>query len=546
MNRMSINRKFILVAALGAALSVSSCKKFLDINKNPNESATATVETLLPGAQLYVASTLGVDLQINGGIWGEHWTQSPNASQYKSLEQYAPQQDNFSTPWVNLYKAGENFYQLGKLADSTKKKQYKVIALIMKAYTFQLITDAWGDVPYTEALKGLVADSNIVSPHYDSQRVVYNGILNDIDTALFYLNPSDAVLPGKDDLIYGGDMDKWRKFAYTLKLRIYMRMSEIDPVAAQAGVAALYADPNTVFITTDKETAKIGFGYSSASKSPLYAEATSTTLAGTQNLAGSKTCIDEMNNNNDYRLYVFYTPTSGGSFVGIRQGNYNTPAIGGTYSLPSAYVAGDASDENSAKAPVHFLTASESLYLQAEAVARGWATGDDVSLFYAGLRASFDLYSWAYDDMDITWQDTTGLGSGSGYVLPSGATLLLPVKLTSEFAYYSYIHGDTTYLTTPAVAVPAPASVYNNTMTTTDKIKTIITQKWFGMCGNQAFEAWTEHRRTGYPDFLVVSATSVAGPTLPKRFLYPTLESTRNANFPGMASLTTKMWWDIL
>src|SRR5690606_29077502 len=137
-----------------------------------------------------------------------------------------------------------NLHQLGILADTGKKKQYKAIALIMKAYTFQLITDAWGDVPYTDALKGQLADSNVVNPEYDTQRVVYHGILADIDTALKLINPNDAVTPGAEDLIYGGNMVKWRKFANTLKLRVYMRMSNIDPVTAQAGITAMYASGN--------------------------------------------------------------------------------------------------------------------------------------------------------------------------------------------------------------------------------------------------------------------------------------------------------------
>ncbi|MFI5196126.1 MAG: SusD/RagB family nutrient-binding outer membrane lipoprotein [Chitinophagales bacterium] len=542
---MSINRKIIITVAVGLVFGISSCRKFFNVNQNPNQSATATVQTLLPAAELYVASTVGVDLQINGSIWGEYWTQDPGASQYRSVEQYAPGQDYFSTPWLNLYKAGENFYQLGILADTGKKKQYKAIALIMKAYTFQLITDAWGDAPYTQALKGQPVDSNVTNPKYDSQRVIYNSILANIDSALKLINPSDAVLPGNDDLIYGGDMVKWRKFANTLKLRIYLRMSAIDPITAQAGIATMYA-ANPAFIGNGDD-AKIAFGYTASSKSPLYAEASSTTLAGIQNLVGSKTCIDSLNADNDYRLFIFYEATSSGSFTGIAQGNYDAVVAGGSFSLPSPYVAGDANNAKSANAPVNLLTSYESYFLQAEAFARGWATTglDDSTLFYQGIYANFNYYSSDYTDLNITWQDTTGLYKGRGYVLPSGDTLKLPVMLTASFAYYSYLYGDTTYLTTPAIHVPAFWSVYKRSMPLAQRIKTIITQKWFCMCGNQGFEAWCEQRRTGYPDFFVISQNSLIGNNLPKRFLYPTSESTRNANFPGVAPITAKMWWDL-
>ena len=515
---MSVNRKFFITAVAGLALGISSCKKFMNVNTNPNVSQTATVQTLLPAAQLYVAYALGSDLQINGSIWGEYWTQSPSASQFKNLEQYSPTQDYFSTPWSNLYSAAENFFQLTKLADTQKKKQYAAIAYVMQAYTYQLITDAFGNAPYKQALKGQVADSSMVNPKYDSQRVIYTGILANIDSGLALMNPGDAVLPGADDLIYGGDMTKWQKFAYTLKLRILLRMSNVDPATAQAGITALYAAPGFALIGAGDD-AKIGFGTTSSSKSPLYAEASSTTLGGTQNLVGSKTCIDSFNSNGDPRAYVFYEPLANGSVAGIPQGNYDVVVAAGTYSYPSVYVAGDAGKAASANAPVNFLTSYESLFLQAEVAARGWATGaSDQSLFYAGIKASFDYYS-------------TGLNAvyGASYTSTIDSDYLIGV-----------LNGPP-----GAPGPPGYWTVYPATGTVTQKLRFIITQKWFAMCGNQGFEAWCEARRTGYPDFLVISKNTLIGQQLPKRFLYPTSESTRNANYPGLAPITAKMWWDL-
>jgi hypothetical protein len=521
---MSVNRKIVIAALVGLVLGVSSCRKFLDVNQNPNVSPTATVQTLLPAAQLYVASTVGVDLQINGCIWGEYWTQDPSASQYKQLEQYAPGQDYFSTPWSNLYTAGENFFQLFKLADTLHKKQYMAIALAMKAYTFELITDAWGDAPYKQALKGQFADSNIVNPKYDSQRVIYRGIIADLDTALKLMNTGDPAPPGADDLIYGGDMNKWEKFAYTLKLRIYVRMSQIDPVTAQAGIVAMYADPNFKLIGAGDD-AFIGFGYSTSSKSPLYAEASSTTLNGTQNLVGSSTCIDSMNSNGDPRAYVFYEGTSGsggGTVAGIAQGDYSATVLSSNFSIPNVYVAGDASNTASGKAPVNLLTSWESLFLQAEVVARGWEASSsgytDDSLFWYGIKANFDYYA-------------TGLTAT--YSTPFGGPFT-----SSVFMDYM------TWAIT-ATATPGTWTIYPTGGTFAQKQRVIITQKWFSMCGNQGFEAWTEQRRTGYPDFFVVSKNSLIGATLPRRFQYPTTESTRNVNFPGLAPVTAKVWWDL-
>lgn len=508
---MSINKSIIITATAALLFGASSCRKFLNVNNNPNITQTVTVETLLPAAQLYVGSSVGVDLQITGSIWGQYWTQTSNASQYVSFEQYAPGQDAFSTPWQTLYSGAENFYQLYNLADSLHKKPYKAIALIMQAYTFQLITDAWGDAPFTQALKGQYINGHIVNPKYDSQVVVYNGIIKYIDSAKKLISTLTAVdvAPTTDDLIYGGDMNKWTHFANTLKLKMLVRMSEINPTGVQVMIDSFYAS-NPTFLGLG-EDAKIKYGFSTANKSPLYAEATSTVLNGTQNLGGSKTCIDSMTSNSDPREYIFYTYAANGTVTGLTQGSYNISVLSTAYNVPSAYVAGEVSNSASANAPVNLLTSMESYLLQAEVVARGLQASSsgmaDDSLYYYGIKGSFDNYSAA-----------------------------LLTEWGSATAYDDYL------------AAGGYWTVYPTGGSTANKIKFIITQKWFSMCGNQAFESWTEWRRTGYPDFLIHPASSVIGNNRPVRFLYPTNESTSNANFPatGLPPLTQKVWWDIL
>jgi len=508
---MKKNTKIGLVCLMLLALSVSSCKKYLNVNTNPNISQTATVQTLLPAGLLYVGTSVGVDLEIDGSFWAQYWTQSPGASQYRLLDSYTPYQDIFSTPWTNLYAAAENFYQLYNLADSQKKKQYMAISLLMRAYTFQLITDGWGDVPFTQALKGQYADGHLVNPKYDSQMVVYNGIIAEIDSANVLINPSDPVLPGADDLIYGGKMKEWQKFSNTLMLKVLLRMSMINPAAAKAGIMALYAT-SPAFIGVGDD-AFIGYGYNTTNRNPLYAEEIG--LFNTQNLMGSATCIDSMNSNNDPRINVFYEPAGAYStptlnvFVGLTQGNYDAAYSSGIFSLPSQYVAGDASPNAiSATAPVNLITSYESLFLQAEVAARGWVNGGtDSTLFASAISASFNYYN-------------NQLNTVTG--------------LTGTANYNSYMAGGGHWTKYPT---GAPADTL---------VKYIITQKWFAMCGNQGFEAWSEWRRTGYPNFLVYSVNSQIGNNFPKRFLYPTSESTVNASYPGLAPLTSNVWWDVL
>lgn len=538
--------KLIIGIITTCIVGFTSCKKYLDVNKNPNVAQTATVQVLLPTGQMYVASSVGTDLEITGSIWGQYWTQNPNSSQYKSLEQYEPNNSTFEYPWDNLYLGVENLDQMYKLAVAQNKLQYQAIGLLMQAYTFQLITDGWGDVPYSQALQGL---NNVPNPHYDAQKIIYSGILGMIDSAITLINPSDVTLPGTDDLIYSGNMTKWKKFAYTLKLKVLLRLSYIDPGTASAGIAAMPVagsayisdvGPAVLEATNSREDAQINFITTSGNKNPLYAEEVG--LTGTQNLVGSNTCIDSMNANDDYRAYIFYQYLSNGSIAGVNQGNYNAVLGAGTYSIPSTYVAGDATDLgvqeglytiSSARAPVKFLSCYESYFLQAEAVARGYLGGNDATLYRAGITASFDAYAYAFADENLE------LAAAADSMTSSNGNLITSdLFLTADYALYSYMNGDTIYGAPPAYWSQYPAGGSQ-----TDKLRFILTQKWFSMCGNQGFEAWTEWRRTGYPDFFVKSANGVGG--FPERLIYPNSEVTRNLNFPGLQSVQSKVWWDV-
>jgi hypothetical protein len=383
------------------------------------------------------------------------------------------------------------------------------VALLMQAYTFQTITDAWGDAPYSDALKGQYSAGHFVNPKYDSQITIYHGIIANIDTARKLITAGLGQRPGSDDLIYGGDMNKWLKFANTLHLKVLLRMAYIDPVGAQAAINTLfYGGVPPVFIGEGDE-ARIAYGSSSTNRNPLFSEESATQLNGVQNLGGSKTCIDSMVSNNDPRINVFYEPVMG-TFTGIEQSVYNVPMAPGTFSIPSAFVGGDIKNQGSGNAPVNLLTSWESFFMQAEVAARGWAIGGtDNTLFQKGIKASFDYYN------------------------SSLATVYTPI---SGSAYSDYISAGGYW------------SRYPSSGTVAAKLRHIETQKWFAMCGNQGFESWTEWRRTGYPDFLVQPVNSVIKPARPERFLYPTSESTLNGHFPasGVAPLTQRVWWDVL
>lgn len=474
---------------LATALLAGGCRKYLDINQNPNVTNDVTVSYLLPSTEVTIAATMGVTMQVYGSIWGQYWTQNPNSSQYRQIERYQPVATDFDVAWNNLYAvAGQDLVQLEKIAQQTNQRQYQAIAILLKAYMFQVITDAWGDAPYSQALRGLSEDGGIVLPRYDMQQTIYDSLISSVDRGIALINPAENT-PGEDDVIFGGDMDSWLHFANTLKLKMLLRLSEVNPTRAQAGIATL---AGAEFLD-EGEDAQVSFTTTAGNRSPLYAEILG--LSQTQNLVASATVIDSMVSNDDPRVEVFFEPTNSGSYVGIDQGDFSASVAPGTYSIPSAAVGASAQDGASATAPVKFISAAESKFLQAEAVARGWMTGSAATLFAEGISASFTSYG-----------------------LPNSAL----TAYTSGAYWAQYPTGGTT----------------------ANQVRHIITQKWFCMTGNQGFEAWTEWRRTGYPSFFVLSAERLIN-NFPARMLYPDVEITRNTNFPGTKLITEKVYWDI-
>jgi hypothetical protein len=484
MNTLNIKYKMLFVLML-AVMGGSGCKKFLDTNDNPNMVTSTTPELSLPVVQAAIAHELGNPLQIHGGIWAQYWTQNTKSSQYRVVEEYAVTSPTFDRPWRLIYSDALqdlqeifNYYQTHE-----NYKQYAAIAYIMRAYTYHVATDAWGDIPLAEAINPAIS-----SPHYTPQQQIYDSILKNIDQGLSMIDVNAALKPKSDDLIFGGDMAQWRRFANTLKLRVYLRLSEVAPQKAQAGIAALNG---AQFLESD---AQVKYSTTGGNQNPLFSEILG--LGRTQNLVASETSVKFLRDNKDPRADVFYTRFKEGSIdsiIGLQQGDYDNTTD--TFSFPSPLVGGKGDDDNSANAPVKFISAAESYFLQAEARARGWLTSGMTAraLFEAGIRASFASYNVAGADNYIA--------------------------------------------TAPAAQWPAG---------TTAQIRAIIIQKWVAMNGNQGFEAWTEWRRTGYPDFFSVSLASTLGPgEMPARVLYPSTEATSNLNFPDVIDIEVPVWWDV-
>ncbi len=494
-----------IIAIAALTLGASSCKKWLDVNDNPNIANNPDIALVLPSAQAAVASVMGTAFQINGSFWAQHWTQSPLANQYKLYDQYQVSSDNYNRPWRNIYANGlYNFKYIANKAKADGKKQYEAIAKLMQAYTFQVLTDAFGDIPFNDALKGSVADGLNTSPKYDSQEKVYEGIVSLINEATALIDVTDAAHPGTDDLVFGGDMSHWLEFANTLKLKVGMRLSEKDPAKAEAIIKSISGD----FLSA---SARVKYTNLGGSENPLYSEMVG--LSRTTNIFSSKTCVDSMNAIGHPLVYLFYHPLGNGSVVGLPQGDFANSTSATGKSIGGYGVGADPNDTRSAAAPVVFMSVAESDYLQAEAIARGWLTGDEYGLFNAALRAGIADYSADIATLVAEeYIDLTAYGNADADIN----------DYCDSIAFYTY----------PAGAIAQ------------DRIAAIINQKWMMMSGNQGFEAWTEWRRTGYPVLKPSIASLLGAGKFPARFVYPTDEINLNKNYPGTKLIDQKVWWD--
>jgi len=367
--------KVLLLLCL--VLLLADCKKdkFLNVNNNPNYPANVPVNLVLPTCEANIGYMVGNTLGIYGGLWAQYWTQDPTyGSQYGNFDSYLNIPSDNDNVWQALYTTATNLNFIIANADTTQRN-YKAIAYIMKAYDFQLISDGWGDVPLSQALKG----SANVSPSFDPGQQVYDSITSWVYTGISSIDPNRG--SPAEDLIYPGatnsTMAEWQKFANTLLLKMYLRECLKNPSRAQTGFAklnTLMTTNGTGFLTTASapgtnsgDDAMLYYTAVTFQQFPLYA---TQVYLQVQNLTASATTINYMNTLNDPRISDFYQLDANGAYGGEIQGDYK--ALSGQ---PDVNFSPISKEIISPTSSTRLLTVSESYFLQAEAQVRGYLPG---------------------------------------------------------------------------------------------------------------------------------------------------------------------------
>lgn len=256
-----------IIFSLTIALTFSSCHDFDELNINPNGPAPETTDlNLLMPTFITQLGQRVVDLGF-GDVAGvmQHtqkngWGGGHNAYDW----------NNGSHSWQPYYGILRQVDEFHNKAIEDDYEFHQGVALVMKAYTFGLITDLWGDAPYSQALQAEKGSASF-TPVFDPQRDIYLGILASLEEANTFLSkPAGEYrnINATQDVLYGGDVTKWRKFANSLALRYYMRLSEKEAQIAEDGIARIASDPAKYpLITSASEDANVSYVGNSPSDS---------------------------------------------------------------------------------------------------------------------------------------------------------------------------------------------------------------------------------------------------------------------------------------
>ena len=500
-NSKQIITSLFILTLIGTGIG---CKKTFDINYDPNNPSleVGTPKLVFPAAVMSVAGAEGGDFAILGSIYGEYITQSAASNQYKYIDAYNLKSSDLNDPYTLLFSGGlKNLQFVIDKAKASEDWNFYLMGTVMKAYTAAFLVDLYDQIPFSEALQG----ANNLNPKFDDGYSIYKSLIAEIDTALGKDFSATTVIDltatdeGDIDLIFQGDMDKWKQFANTLELKLYLRMINAKPDEAEAGVKALYLR-NAEFLTSDAGIIN-GFTDAPGQDNPMY-EQNIRELNTTSNMRASTTFVSFLQANNDPRLDDYFAPPpSATTITSIDQGDY----LNNTASVLSAAVFVQSPTD-----PVIFLSAAESYLLQAEARER----------YFSGAGAK-DLYDQGVLE-----------------------------------AFQSVGEDSTSYFT-----APGGKYVYPEAGTLDEKIEAIIVQKWASFpYGVHFIEGWFDRNRTGFPktspvystassyipgQFVVSKNSVLPAGKFPKRLVFPDVEKLRNTNTPSEVPATTPVWWGL-
>ncbi|WON95234.1 MULTISPECIES: SusD/RagB family nutrient-binding outer membrane lipoprotein [unclassified Sphingobacterium] len=495
----------VIIALFSAAIAMTGCKdSFFDINENPNNPTEPTVKAsyLLPMVLKQTATRMGTQYSW-AASWSGYWGRGSDFGPSLPLENYditpsyqQAQWANSTTSWYDVLTDADFMEKKGK---ATNEEFYVGVAKVMKSIGFMYLVDMYNNVPYSDALRGDAA----VAPKYDKGEDIYKDLLVQLDSARLIFKKGLAISDEirSADVLFGGDLTKWRKLANTQALKLLIHQSEFNKNPG-AEIAKITGD-GSGFIESDKSAnLTIAFAMAANQVNPVYSTYVANqngTLADGFNRV-SNYLLNRYKNTNDIRYQYLFLPARNpvdpnNRWVGKDLGATN---VKGASSSQESIVIGTGILKDGTQ-PLWLMTSVESLFLQAEAIQRGWITGDAKTAYENAVKESFK------------WLKVTDASTVS-----------------------------TAFLLSPSA----------NWATATNKLELIINQKYLSLPGINNFEAYVDYRRLGFPKDVPLSKnTSVGTRKIPLRLMYPQNEySFNNANVKAQGDIDPQkstIFWDV-
>src|SRR3989442_12014782 len=464
--------RYKILSVFAALAAITACSDLTSINQNPNGPVDVPPPSILPNViQTVVGGVNGVNsLNIRGGgLWVQYYLEI----QYRDEDKYLVRSGT-SGGWGFYNGALEDIRRMIIKGEANKTPNWSAVGRIMKSYVFSVMTDAMGNLPYSQALKG----DTVLNPAYDTQQAIYNGMLADLAQANTDIDLAPGAVGFSDgELMYGGNMAKWKRFAISLRLRLAIHLSKADPTKAASEAAAAVA---AGVFTSNTDNAQLMYLGTSPNRNPIYNDA-----QGRDDYGMSKTFVDSLTSFADPRLPVF------------AQLNKDTIVANRTYQgLPNGLNDGEGTAllyisrfgaywRSTPNAPMHLLTYSEVQFLEAEAAERGWIPGGSAqaATYYTNATTA-SLQQYGVDAAAIA----TYLGQAKVGYDAAGANLA-------------------------------------------GHMNQIMYQKWVSLF-MQGMESWTEVRRTHIPTLIpgtrAVFGAGVAN-RIPERLPYDDNEAVLNS-----------------
>lgn len=499
--------------------SLGSCTKNFDtINIDPNNSPAVPLNYLLSQTQLQIGGSAG---DPGYATWRANLIYAlPVTQMFSSLstfyagDKYLYQADLSEAYFVTQYPTSVKGLVdiINQAKADPKNVNILSIARILKALQMSLITDLYGDVPYSQAGQGFLSTN--FSPKYDAQKDIYADMLKELSEAGAALSAA-AANPGTADLVYSGDVVKWKNFANSLMLRLGMRMQKADAAAAQTWVkkaldgGVMTSNDGTFAIkyANDGGTATINSNSYNLGEADVTGHRNEVSKGSIQ---WSKFLIDLMKSRLDPRISTISILKNGDATAATQKG---LPS-GLDASTLLALTGETGPDSYSRPNPILYyaknsyilLPYAEVQFLKAEAIERGWFTGNASTEYALGQAAAITQLA---------------------------------------------VNQNAPTIATGAIVAYQAANPYPST-TTNAKMVQIQTEKYILNASTlNGFEGWANYRRTGLP---VLNPTNYPGNqtqgTIMRRLIYPVSEQGQNVNYKaaiaaqGEDKFTTRMWWD--